>query len=191
MEFIFVRHGESEMNVQNRAEYQIFAGQTDVPLTPLGHRQAEALRGSEGFRDADVFLVSDLLRARETAAHFAPPEKTVYDARLRERSLGEFQGKTVREVQADPRYAAYFTDPALMRFRHSFTVKAPGGENYSDLCARLRPLLAEVRQRGYHKAVIVAHFCVIRCLLKELQGLSEAETLRLRIPNCEPISVEV
>ena len=191
MQVIFVRHGESESNVINRKDYQIFAGQTDVPLTALGHQQAEALRDSEVLRDADIFFVSDLLRTRETAAHFAPPTKIVYDSRLRERSLGNFQGKTMPEVQADPRYQKYFTDPEWMRFRHSFTAKAPGGENYADLCARVRPFLDELRQGGYGKAVIVAHFCVIRCLMKELQGLTEVETLRLMIPNCEPISIEI
>ena len=191
MQVIFVRHGESENNVRNRGSYQLFSGQMDCPLTDLGHQQAAALRGNEIFTDAEVFFVSDLRRAKDTASYFADPAKTVYEPCLRERSLGEFQGKTVGEVQSDPRYEKYFTDPEWMRFRHSFTVKAPGGENYTDLCGRVRPFCDELRKGGYEKAVIVAHFCVIRCLMKELQGLSEAETLRLMIPNCQPIRVTV
>lgn len=191
MQVIFVRHGESENNVKNRRNYQLFSGQMDCPLTELGRRQAEALRGNDIFRDAEAFFVSDLRRARETASYFADPAKTVYDPRLRERSLGEFQGKTVGEVQSDPRYEKYFTDPEWMRFRHSFTVKAPGGESYTDLCDRIRPFCEELLASGYKKVVIVAHFCIIRCLMKELRGLSEQETLRLMIPNCEPISIDV
>lgn len=191
MQVIFVRHGESENNVLNRGSYRLFSGQMDCPLTELGHRQAEALRGNAIFRDAEVFFVSDLRRARDTASYFADPDKTVYDARLRERSLGEFQGKTVGEVQSDPRYTKYFTDPEWMRFRHSFTVKAPGGESYTDLCDRIRPFCEELRKSGHEKVVIVAHFCIIRCLMRELRGLSEEETLRLMIPNCEPVSVEI
>lgn len=191
MQVIFVRHGESENNLTNRGNYKLFSGQMDCPLTELGHKQAEALRGNEVFRDAEVFFVSDLRRARDTASCFADPAKTVFDPRLRERSLGEFQGRTVGEVQSDPRYEKYFTDPEWMRFRHSFTVKAPGGESYTDLCARLRPFCEELRAGRYEKAVIVAHFCIIRCLMKELQGLSEEETLRLMIPNCEPIRIEI
>ena len=34
------------------------------------------------------------------------------DARLRERSRGEFEGSKVEEVKADPRYEKYFTDNA-------------------------------------------------------------------------------
>lgn len=191
MQVIFVRHGESENNVMNRGNYKLFSGQMDCPLTELGHRQAEALRGSEVFRDADAFFVSDLRRTRDTASYFADPSKTVYEPRLRERSLGEFQGKTVEEVQTDPRYAKYFTDPECMNFRHSFTTKAPGGENYTDLCDRVRPFCEELRASGYGKVIIVAHFCIIRCLMKELQGLSETETLRLMIPNCKPVSIEI
>lgn len=191
MQVIFVRHGESENNVLNRGSYRLFSGQMDCPLTELGHRQAAALRGNAIFKNADVFYVSDLRRARDTASYFADPDKTVYDSRLRERSLGDFQGKTVGEVQSDPRYQKYFTDPEWMRFRHSFTVKAPGGESYADLCDRIRPFCEALRKSGFEKVVIVAHFCVIRCLMKELTGLSEAETLRLMIPNCEPVSIEL
>ena len=191
MQVIFVRHGESENNVLNRGNYKLFSGQMDCPLTDLGHQQAAALRGNEIFTDAEVFFVSDLRRAKDTASYFADPAKTVYEQCLRERSLGEFQGKTVGEVQSDPRYEKYFTDPEWMRFRHSFTVKAPGGENYTDLCDRIRPFCEALRRSDYKKVVIVAHFCIIRCLMKELRGLSEEETLRLMIPNCEPVSIEI
>ncbi len=188
---IFVRHGESRANSINGAGYQMFTGQWDCELTEAGEKQAADLAGSPVFDDVDCFFVSDLLRTRQTASYFADPEKTVIDKRLRERSLGAFEGKNVEDVKADPLYRKYFTDPAWMNFRHDFTVRAPEGENYSDVCRRTGEFLEEVKQKGYHKIVIVAHFCSIRCMMKQLLGLSEEETVKIRVDQCRPIEVEV
>ncbi len=191
MELILIRHGESEANAVNaRTGGSLFTGQLDCPLTEKGRKEAEALRGHPLLAGAERYYVSDLLRTRDTAAAFAPPEKTVFEPRLRERSLGEFEGRTEAEVRAEARYAVWFTDPAFLRFRADFTAKAPGGENYTDVCARLQPFLEELRISGLRKAVIVSHAAALRCLMKLALGLSEEETLRLVIPNCVPISIE-
>ena len=60
---IMVRHGESLGNAEG-----FFAGQTDIPLTPLGQRQAE--RTAEYLRDRKIDRIysSDLIRSMQTAA---------------------------------------------------------------------------------------------------------------------------
>ena len=187
MEIIFVRHGESQGNSMRDTD-SVFSGQTDWDLTERGYQQAAALSGDPVFEDADAYYCSDLKRAVETAEAIIRRSWT-RDARLRERSMGEFEGRKVEEVKADPRYEKYFTDPRYQTFRHSFTVKVPGGENYADVCRRVRPFLEELMQSGARKAVVVAHFVTIRCMLKELRGLSEEETLSLFIPNCSPMRI--
>lgn len=187
MEIIFIRHGESEGNTLTDRD-EVYTGQWDCPLTERGWAQARAFAGDPMLADADAFFVSDLLRAVETARAMTKRE-LILDPRLRERSLGEFEGRRVEEVRQDPRYRRYFHDPAYASFRHSFTVRAPNGECYADVCARVRPFLRELAERGYHKVVIVSHFIAIRCLMKELQGLPEAETMALPVPNCRPIRV--
>lgn len=109
------------------------------------------------------------------------------DSRLRERSLGEFEGKYVRDVQNQERYRKYFIDPALISFRHDFIEKAPGGENYQDVCNRAENFLCEIRELNLKKIAVVSHMCTIRCILKLIQNLSEEETLKIRIKQCEPI----
>ena len=57
----FVRHGESRANVE-----KIFTGQTDVPLSDRGMRQAEELKERLLALHPDAFFSSDLLRAVQT-----------------------------------------------------------------------------------------------------------------------------
>lgn len=104
--------------------------------------------------------------------------------------MGDFEGQLIRAVREDPRYEKYFHDPACQNFRHDFIQKAPNGESYSDVCARLSDFLAEVGKSGLQKIVIVAHFCTIRCLMHLLGGLSREEALTLYVPNCVPICLK-
>lgn len=185
MEIIFIRHGESEGNAFSGRD-KVFCGQWDYPLTQRGYMQAKALAGNDLFEHAEAFFVSDLKRATETARCIASRE-FITDPRLRERSLGEFEGKKIEEIMNTPQYTRYFSDPAFSSFRNSFTQKAPHGENYSDVCDRVRPFLHELIRYGYHKVVIISHSVAIRCMIKEIRGLSEEETLSTDIPNCVPI----
>lgn len=184
---VLVRHAES---ASNAGPSGMFTGQLDVLLTPRGEEQARSLRGAPVFEGAEMFFVSDLRRAALTARQFSGSVRTVYDPRLRERSLGKFEGKTAAELQSNAEYAKYFDDPRFSDFRHSFTARAPGGESYADVCARVRTFWEEVRGAGYGKIVVVSHLCTLRCLMKVILGLSEEEALALKINNCEPIEIE-
>ena len=62
-QFIFIRHGETDWNRQQR-----FQGQIDVPLNDIGLAQAGRLGQRLGAEPADVLVCSDLLRTRQTAA---------------------------------------------------------------------------------------------------------------------------
>ena len=65
----FVRHGETDWNVQG-----LIQGWTDTPLNDKGHGQAkavaQALAEMPELSDAH-FVVSPLLRARQTMGHIA------------------------------------------------------------------------------------------------------------------------
>ncbi len=187
MEIVFVRHGESTGNAL-KDEEAVYTGQWDCDLTERGYQQANALRGNPVFDGAEAFIVSDMKRTVATARCLTDRE-LITDPRIRERSLGEFEGRRILEIRRDPEYHKYFNDPEFTSFRQSFTVNAPGGENYSDVCKRVHPFLEDLKKSKYQKAVIVSHFCVIRCLLKEMLGLTEEETLQLKVPNCCPIRV--
>ena len=104
MTVYFIRHGESQSNKDG-----IFAGQLDVPITPLGISQAreagEKLRAS-GIK-IDTILSSPLVRAYKTAIEVAyaihfPVDQIIVDPRLRERSLGTFEGKPSSDISRMP-----------------------------------------------------------------------------------------
>ena len=141
------------------------------------------------FENADAVYCSDLKRAVDTAALLSDI-KPVIDKRLRERSLGDFEGRLIGEIESDPCYEKYFTNPEYTEFRHGFSAKAPGGENYTDVCKRVSSFLNEL-DRNLNKVIIVSHFCAIRCIIKTVKSLSEEETLKLKIYNCDPIILNI
>ena len=96
MELYAIRHGQSAANA-----IQAHAGWAQVPLTELGREQAaktgELLKGLEFER----IIVSDLLRARETAQIALPGRNFEQDSRLRETNVGSLQGRRVVELTAE------------------------------------------------------------------------------------------
>ncbi len=96
-DFVFLRHGESVGNAEER-----FQGQSDYPLTDAGRRQAEAL-AERWVRDGmwfDVVISSPLARARETATIIANALKArlELDPIWMERNAGEIAGLTREET---------------------------------------------------------------------------------------------
>ena len=104
----FVRHGESRANVET-----VFTGQTDVPLSDRGMRQAEELKERLLSLRPDAFFSSDLLRAVQTVTPTAEalglavrPEKG-----LREIDGGLWEGKHIGEIaRAYPEDYARWTE---------------------------------------------------------------------------------
>ncbi|MBQ6575674.1 MAG: histidine phosphatase family protein, partial [Lachnospiraceae bacterium] len=138
---------------------------------------------------ADVIVCSPLLRTRQTAAEFADREITI-DDRIIERTLGDFDGKWKSELMENEEYKKYFTDPALAPFRSSFTVSAPHGESYADVVKRVTPFLSDLKNGDYKKVVIVSHAIAIKCMMKVLKNLTEDETLKFKVRQCEPMILD-
>ncbi len=181
-----IRHGESRANVLQREEGGFFCGQWDCDLTGNGRSQAASLKNSAFVTDADAVYSSPLKRAADTAAAFAERD-IIFDERLKERSMGVFEGRRRRELEQIEEYRKYFEDERYTGFRSSFTVPAPGGETYSDVVKRVASFLAELKTGNHKKAVIVSHIVAIRCMIKVINGLSEEETLKIKVKQCEPI----
>ena len=87
--FWFVRHGETQWNIEDKIQ-----GHTDSPLTDLGLKQAQDLVEQLRGRDFKKVYTSDLPRAKTTAEIFAKElglelEETEF---LRERNFGPYEG---------------------------------------------------------------------------------------------------
>lgn len=90
-----VRHGETEWSLSGQ-----HTGRTDVPLTPAGRRQAEALGRHLSGRSFALVLTSPLGRARETCrlADYGSSAQVMDD--LREWDYGIYEGRTTAAIRA-------------------------------------------------------------------------------------------
>jgi broad specificity phosphatase PhoE len=90
------RHGHTDWNGGDRVQ-----GQTDVPLNELGRAQAAAAAARLAKLRPDAIVSSDLIRTADTAASLAAKTglPVRFDARLRERFFGEWQGHTIDEIR--------------------------------------------------------------------------------------------
>jgi probable phosphoglycerate mutase len=100
---ILWRHGNTDSNAGNRVQ-----GQLDVPLNALGRDQAALTAPALAALHPDALVSSDLSRAADTVAALAALTglPVSYDARLRERYFGIWQGLTLSEIAA--RYPAEY-----------------------------------------------------------------------------------
>jgi broad specificity phosphatase PhoE len=158
-----VRHGETEYARDRR-----FAGSREVPLTPRGRRQCEAVAGALTGAFVGAVYASPLGRARESAALIAAPHKLdVHVApAFQEMAFGAWEGLTRAEVAVRfPREAeAWAATPHL--------VQPPGGERLDEVVARVAAgLAAIVEEHGGQTVVLVSHAIVARLVVLAALGL--------------------
>ena len=118
MRLLLVRHGVTYYNTEAR-----YTGQADIPLSPLGELQAQAVAQRLASEHIDAIVASDLQRARVTAQaiachHDLPVQE---DSDLRETALGQWEGSTYADIRAQ--------NPELVkRWRIDPTCAPAGGE---------------------------------------------------------------
>lgn len=179
-----VRHGESTGNVaadhaeaHGRDEVVVPERDADVPLTPTGVRQAQALRDRVARQRPDVVLSSPYRRAVHTAelavAGLGLPVRL--DERLRDRELGILDLLTRSGVEAR------YPDEARRRLRLGpFYYRPPGGEAWTDVALRLRTLLADLRRDHPDRRVLLfAHEAVVFLLRYIVEDQTEATVTEL------------
>jgi broad specificity phosphatase PhoE len=163
LRLLTVRHGETEFARERR-----FAGSRDVPLTPRGRRQCEAVARALAGAHPTVVYASPLGRARESAELIAAPSGLAVrvDPAFREMAFGEWEGLTRAEVaQRYPReLAAWAETPHL--------VQPPGGERLDEVAARVTAGLSALADaQGGQTVVLVSHAIVARLIVLEALGL--------------------
>lgn len=194
-----VRHGESVGNVAaSRAEREgldvipLDIRDADVPLSPVGARQARALGEwlTERRESIDEFWVSPYVRARETlalalaAAPTSDPVSVIVDERLRDRELGVLDLLTRTGVER-----LHPDEAARRRHLGKFYHRPPGGESWADVVLRVRSFLRDVLPaaladanpnagtRPDRQVLVVAHDAVVMLLLSVLLPLNEEQLL--------------
>ena len=84
---VFIRHAESEYNRDG-----IWAGRVDCSLTEKGIESAKKL-GNTIENNFDAIYCSPLKRAKQTLEAIFPNAKPIYDERIIEISIGEWEDK--------------------------------------------------------------------------------------------------
>lgn len=149
---LLVRHGQTPWTLQNRLQ-----GQTDIPLNRTGREQVEALRPYVEEFAPDAVLASPARRAAQTA-RILSQRHPVYEDRLKEADLGQWEGRTAEQIGAD--YLAW----------RNGTVLPPGAEPREAVVERVMSCLQEAASAPGN-VLIATHGGVIRTALESLVGL--------------------
>ncbi len=161
-----VRHGETEWNAIDKV-----LGRTDIPLNEKGMKQAQEMAASFIGVEIDEFLVSPLLRARQTADAIAEATGRIYriDDRLIEQDFGVFEG--VGRFDKDYQNA-----------KREYFARYPGGESYFDMAARVYPLIKEMEGKT---ALLVTHGGICRIIRSYYEDMENEEFVLYAQGNCE------
>ncbi len=212
---VFMRHGESIWNRENR-----FTGWADVDLTDKGiaeAREAGRILKEAGFT-FDLTYTSVLKRAIRTLwltldemdLMWLP---TVHAWRLNERHYGALQGLNKAETAAkygdeqvliwrrsydtppmalDPSdERASYKDPRYAKLKRE---EIPLSECLKDTVARVLPVWNESIApaiRAGKQILVSAHGNSLRALIKYLDNISDADIVGLNIPNGQPLVYEL
>jgi len=156
---ILIRPGETEWNRLGR-----WQGWVAVPLNEHGRQQATRLGRFIRNLGLDALYASDLKRTHETAEILAESLQfePIYDERLRERHIGEWQGLTLREIKDwyPEHYAELRADP--------LGYKITAGESRQDAIDRVLELFEEIQKTDHSTVGILSHTTAIRGLLSKL-----------------------
>jgi probable phosphoglycerate mutase len=189
---ILIRPGETDWNKQGR-----WQGWVATPLNAHGRQQAEALARHIRNIGMNVLYSSDLKRATETAGYIARMcgFEPILDPRLRERSIGLWQGLTLEEMRA------WYGDEydAIQKDADGFCV--PGGESRADVRTRVLAAFGDILAEDRGETVgVMTHTTTIKALLLELfpdrdpasvnLGNTSVTTLRRRDSGWELVTVD-
>lgn len=167
-----IRPGETEWNKIGR-----WQGHVAVPLNELGRAQAERLGRFMQPIGVNALYSSDLRRARDTAQIISQHTgvKPIFDQRLRERAMGEWQGLVMDDIISwyPQEYERLQADP------EGFQV--PGGESRRQVIQRVQTAFNDIVARGGEVITIISHTTALRLLLDAL--VPETDPYRIQFHN--------
>ena len=153
-----IRHGETLWNVDSRIQ-----GHLDIGLNDTGRRQAERLGMALKDEPIAAIYASDLSRAYDTALavsrHTGVPVQA--EPGLRERSFGEFEGRTFAEIETE------LPEQAQRWRQRDPTFTPAGGESLLMLEARVLSVAARLAaQHPGEQIALFAHGGVMDILYR-------------------------
>ncbi|HXW44046.1 MAG TPA: histidine phosphatase family protein [Streptosporangiaceae bacterium] len=155
-----------------------------ISLDDRGRGQAAALGSRLAQVPIDAIITSPLERCRETAALIAAardqPSATHVDDRLGECHYGDWTGRPLKRLAADPLWPVVQAHPSAVRF--------PGADGESMLAMQVRAVTAirEWNARLGRDAVylICSHGDVIKAILADSLGMHLDMLQRIQVDPC-------
>jgi alpha-ribazole phosphatase len=156
------RHGDIGLGKD-----KCYIGQTDLPLSTLGVKQADILKEILSRVSLDKIYCSDLRRAQQTAeiiasAHSIIP--TTY-VELRELNMGDWEGKLFSEIRV--KFPQEFKD----RGENIANFRPPQGESFLDCYKRAVPIFESLVHSTESAILIVGHAGLNRAILCHVLGI--------------------
>ncbi|NJO91940.1 MAG: histidine phosphatase family protein [Chloroflexia bacterium] len=162
-EIYFVRHGQTEWNIERR-----YQGCGDSPLTEQGVNQAKALSKHIENVHFDAIYCSPRGRAQETAKIVRGNRDleiiTVDD--FQEINVGEYEGRLYDDMKNEnpDLYHGFWESPDL------FLPKT--GESFTDVGNRTYPALLKIaKKHSGQRVLIVSHAVAIMSALNKIAGI--------------------
>jgi len=214
LKVVFLRHGESVWNQENR-----FTGWTDVGLSEkgIGEAREAGRRLKENGYKFDICFTSVLKRAIMTFNHAADVADMHYIPvikhwRLNERSYGALQGLNKAET------AAKHGDEQVLIWRRSYDIPPPEltiddkrhpsfDPKYDNIPKDVLPLTESLKTTvdrvlpfwydqiapqilSGKRVLVTAHGNSLRAIVKHLSGMSEKDIINYNIPTGVPLVYE-
>lgn len=158
-DFIFLRHGQTDWNLEGR-----FQGQTDIPLNATGISQAGQAARLLKRQHISHVVSSPLIRALKTAAIVAEGLGLPIhvDTQIRERSFGAFDGLVVAEVKR--KHGLPLSEP-------SASILPPDAEQWPETLERTRNVVQKWHDTHPDGTTLfVAHDGIFGALCEILAG---------------------
>jgi broad specificity phosphatase PhoE len=159
---VFIRSGETDWNLNGR-----WQGWVASPLNTLGRQQMERLANFIRHIGLTKLYSSDHRRARESAEILAQSLgfDPTYDERLRERSIGYFQGLTVPEIHG------WYRDEYRQLLQNPENYRVPGGESIMDVNERAKSFFEDLTKSEQDNPAnvtvgVLSHTSTINLMIK-------------------------
>ncbi len=181
---IFVRHGQSEWNIDNRIQ-----GTTNTKLTAKGKMQAERLALELSRYNIDKIYSSCLERAENTALTVgAVINKPInLESSFNEMNFGIWQGKTMKEIEINHNkdFNIWMKEPDKLNLENA--------ENLKSLREKLAPKLEEIiiSMDDQETVLIVTHGTTLKTAILTLLDMPLSNYKNFAISNVSISLIEV
>jgi alpha-ribazole phosphatase len=184
---LIVRHGQTDWNIERR-----FQGQTDIPLNPMGLKQAQALARHLSSEKPAAIYSSDLSRAWQTAEiiRYALSANSqcplIAEPRLREICFGEWEGLVYEEIQARQ-------PQQLQRWETDLVNTAPpGGESLLEVSERVQAAFkALVVAYPNQTLIVIGHGGSLQLLIAHAVGITPGNFWQIHLENASLSELQI